>query len=67
MKHLQVLLVSLLILIVVATCAWIMLARDRPPAEPQLTEIRHDSLDDFRADFNRSSNQTRVILLLSPT
>jgi hypothetical protein len=38
-----------------------------PTGQPPLVELTSDSLDSLKADFNRSSDGIRIILLLSPT
>ena len=38
-----------------------------PAGQPPLTDLTNESLADFKARFNNASEQTRIILLLSPT
>ena len=38
-----------------------------PPSQPALTKIDVRSFDDLKREFNKSSDGTRIILLLSPT
>jgi len=48
--------------------AWFLLGPgDAPAGQPPLVTIDLNSLESLRADFNRDSNQARVIVLLSPT
>ena len=37
------------------------------PGQPPLAELNAGSLDKLRADFNAAAEETRMILLLSPT
>jgi hypothetical protein len=48
-----------------ALIAWYgVFAHQTPPGQPSLGDV---DLAALKADFNRDSSQTRVILLLSPT
>ncbi len=38
-----------------------------PAGQPPLTDLTNESLTDFKARFNDAADQTRIILLLSPT
>jgi hypothetical protein len=38
-----------------------------PTGQLPLTELTNDSLDSLKAEFNRSADGVRIILLLSPT
>lgn len=38
-----------------------------PDGQPALVTLDAASLDSLRQDFNRASNETRIIVLLSPT
>lgn len=38
-----------------------------PEGQPSLVEMNGSTLSALKADFNRTSNKLRVILLLSPT
>jgi hypothetical protein len=38
-----------------------------PAGQPPLAEFTDGSLDSLKADFNRSADGVRIILLLSPT
>jgi hypothetical protein len=54
--------------VVLALIARYYLAGHRVPAgQPPLAELSSDSLDSLKADFNRSADGVRVVLLLSPT
>jgi hypothetical protein len=48
-----------------AQIAWYgVFAHQTPPGQPALGDV---DLAALKADFNRDSSQTRIILLLSPT
>jgi len=48
--------------------AWYQFGGHRTaPGQQPLAELNAASLDQLRADFNAASNETRMILLLSPT
>ena len=38
-----------------------------PAGQPPLMDLTNESLGAFREQFNNASDQTRIILLLSPT
>jgi hypothetical protein len=38
-----------------------------PPGQPPMAQITRDSIEGFREAFNKTSDQARVVLLLSPT
>jgi hypothetical protein len=38
-----------------------------PPGQLPLTEVAGDTLDSLKNDFNRTPDQIRIVLLLSPT
>jgi len=38
-----------------------------PPGQPPLVEMSTRALTDLQTEFNRTSNDLRVILLISPT
>jgi hypothetical protein len=38
-----------------------------PPGQPPLANLEAGSLDLLRADYNRATDEARVILLLAPT
>ena len=38
-----------------------------PEGQPPLTDLTNESLAAFKEQFNNAANQTRIILLLSPT
>ncbi len=38
-----------------------------PKGQPPLADLNAASLDQLRADFNAAADETRMILLLSPT
>ena len=47
--------------------AWYLSRHDVPAGQRPLTNLTAQSLDALRAEFNATSNETRVIVLLSPT
>ena len=52
----------------VGALAWFMLRPGNAPHwQPPLVTLDPSSLNLLREDFNRHSNQTRIIVLLSPT
>ena len=60
--------VAALIVLIAAAVAWYRFAPGEVPVgQPPLVTIDVSALDDLRADFNRHSNETRIIVLLSPT
>ena len=57
-----------LVVLIAAAVAWYRFAPGEAPVGQQpLVTIDAAALDGLRADFNRHSNKTRVIVLLSPT
>jgi hypothetical protein len=57
-----------LVLLMAAAVAWYRLAPgEAPVGQPPLVTIDRAAIEDLRADFNRYANETRLILLLSPT
>lgn len=38
-----------------------------PAGQPPLAELSGDTLDSLKDDFNRTTDQIRIVLLLSPT
>jgi hypothetical protein len=54
--------------VVLAAIARYVFASHRVPAgQPALAELTSDSLGSLKADFNRSADGLRIVLLLSPT
>ena len=54
--------------VLVGAVAWEQAApREVPAGQPPLTTLNPESLPGLRADFNRDSDRSRIILLLSPT
>jgi hypothetical protein len=51
-------------LVLAGALAYSLFAHRSPEGQPPLVEM---NLATFKADFNRASNRTRLILLLSPT
>lgn len=57
-----------LVVLLLAAVAWYRFAPGEAPAgQPPLVAIDPEALEGLKADFNRHSNETRLILLLSPT
>jgi hypothetical protein len=57
-----------LVVLIAAVAAWYRLAPGEAPAgQPTLVTIDAAALEGLRADFNRHANETRLIVLLSPT
>ena len=71
MKAMRRILFSLLVLscvVAVIVGARYYLGGHRAPAgQPPLAELTSGALDSLKADFNRSAEGVRIILLLSPT
>lgn len=56
------------IIVLVLGIAWFLLGPgDAPAGQPPLVTLELNSLEALRAQFNRDSNQARVIVLLAPT
>jgi hypothetical protein len=56
------------LVVLTAAVGWYRFAPgEAPSGQPPLVTIDAAALDGLRADFNRHSNETRVIVLLSPT
>ena len=56
------------LVVLITAVAWYRFAPGEVPAgQPPLVTIDAAALDGLKADFNRHSNETRVIVLLSPT
>ena len=57
-----------LVVLIAAVVAWARFAPGEVPAgQPPLVNIDAAALEGLRAEFNRDANETRLILLLSPT
>lgn len=57
-----------LVVLIAAAVAWYRLAPGAAPASQlPLVTIDAAALESLRADFNRYANETRLIVLLSPT
>jgi len=60
--------VAALVVFIAAAVGWYRFAPGEAPAgQPPLVTIDAPALEGLKADFNRHSNETRVIVLLSPT
>jgi hypothetical protein len=56
------------VLLLLGLAGWYQFAGQRVPAgQVPLTALTAASLDPLKDEFNRSSDQVRVLLLLSPT
>jgi hypothetical protein len=57
-----------LVVLIAAVAAWYRFAPGEAPAgQPALVTIDAAALEGLRGDFNRHANETRLIVLLSPT
>jgi len=57
-----------LVVLIAAALAWYGFAPgEAPPGQPPLVTIDATALEGLRAEFNRNANETRFIVLLSPT
>jgi hypothetical protein len=57
-----------LVVLIAAAVAWSRFAPgEAPPGQPPLVTIDATALEGLRAEFNRNANETRLIVLLSPT
>jgi hypothetical protein len=53
---------------ILAALAWLLYGpREAPPGQPPLAYLDPSSLEALKADFNRASGETRIVVLLSPT
>jgi hypothetical protein len=58
----------LFLLLIITAGAWYLLPGHKTPAQQRpLSDLSDLSLPRFKADFNGSSANVRVVLLLSPT
>jgi hypothetical protein len=57
-----------LVVLIAVAAAWYRFAPgEAPPGQPPLVTIDAAALEGLRAEFNRNANETRLIILLSPT
>jgi hypothetical protein len=57
-----------LVVLIAAAVAWYRFAPGEAPlGQPPLVTIDATALEGLRAEFNRNANETRLIVLLSPT
>ena len=57
-----------LVVLIAAAVAWYRFAPgEAPPGQPPLVTIDATALEELRVEFNRNANETRLIVLLSPT
>jgi hypothetical protein len=54
-------------LMVAAFLAWRVLGHDTPRGQAPLTALMQENLSKFEDDFNKSADEVRVLVLLSPT
>jgi hypothetical protein len=67
MRRTMTLVVIVMSVVVLALLARMYFAGHQAPAdEPPLADLTSDSLDSLKADFNRSADGVRIIILLSP-
>jgi hypothetical protein len=60
--------IAALAVLVAAAVGWYRFAPGEPPAgQSPLVTIDAKAVEDLRADFNGHANETRLIVLLSPT
>lgn len=46
---------------------YLWLSKGTPPGQPRLTSLTQNNLDHFKNDFNGAADESRLLLLLSPT
>ena len=57
-----------LVVLIAAVAAWYRFAPgEAPPGQPPLVTIDTAALEGLRTEFNQHANETRLIVLLSPT
>ena len=62
------LLIGAVLVAILAALAWMQYGtREAPAGQPPLAYLDSSSLETLKADFNRASGETRIIVLLSPT
>jgi len=58
----------LLLFLIIGAAGWYLLPGHKtPPQQRPLSDLNDLSLPRFKADFNGSSAEPRIVLLLSPT
>lgn len=68
MRRTMTVVLAVIALVVLAVIARYHFAGHQVPAgQAPLAELRGKSIDTLKADFNRSADGLRIILLLSPT
>jgi hypothetical protein len=60
-------LAAVVVLLVAGVGVYFLQGSHAPPGQPSLGEIDNQGLVALQAEFNRTSDKVRVILLLSPT
>jgi hypothetical protein len=53
--------------VVAAFLAWRVLGHETPKGQAPLTNLTQDTLGKFESDFNKSDDEIRLLVLLSPT
>ena len=53
--------------VVAVFLAWRVLGHETPKGQAPLTNLTQDTLGKFESDFNKSNDEIRVLVLLSPT
>lgn len=67
MRHRKLLVLAVIVAALIGA-AWYQFGGHRTPeGQPPLADLNAASLDQLRADFNAAADETRMILLLSPT
>jgi hypothetical protein len=67
MKRFWIAGVVVALLVAAGYFAWNATPGQTPAGQPALVEIKSTSLDAIKTEFNRASDNVRVIALLSPT
>ena len=61
------LLVALILVVFAVFLAQRFLTHDVPAGQPPMATLDSGSIEALRSDFNRASDQVRILLLLAPT
>jgi len=60
-------LIALLTVLSAALLAWRVLGHQTPKGQPPLMYLTGENLANFEENFNNAADQSRMLLLLSPT
>jgi len=60
-------LIALVTVLAAGLLAWRILSHQTPKGQPPLTYLTNENLANFEAAFNNAADETRMLLLLSPT